>query len=185
MRRKSISVVGFFSTLLVSAMGGLLWAAEPGSKDRDYPNRAITIIVPWAPGGPSDTLSHIMAGHMSRTLRQQILVENVVGVGGTTASLRVKRAAPDGYTILMGNMGTHAAAVALYPQLGYDPGTDFEPIGIVASAPIVIMGRRDLPPKDLKEFVRYVKANAYKLDEGHGGVGSPLPHVFCSITCWA
>src|SRR5512145_1703222 len=110
MRRKSISVVGFFSTLLVSSMGGLLWAAEPGSKDLDYPNRAITIIVPWAPAGPSDMLSRIVAGQMSRTLGQKILVENVVGAGGTTAALRVKRAAPDGYTILTGNMGTHAAA---------------------------------------------------------------------------
>lgn len=180
MRRKSISVVGFFLTLFVSSIGGLLWAAEPGSKDLDYPNRAITIIVPWAPAGPSDMLSRIVAGQMSRTLGQKILVENVVGAGGTTAALRVKRAAPDGYTILTGNMGTHAAAVALYPKLGYDPRADFEPIGILASAPIVIVGRRDFPPKDLKEFVRYVKANAHKLDEGHGGVGS-IPFTACLL----
>jgi putative tricarboxylic transport membrane protein len=179
MWRKKLPIFGLFSTVLVSAMGGLLWAADSSSKN-DYPNRAITIIVPWAPAGPSDMLSRIVAGQMSRTLGQNILVENVVGAGGTTAALRVKRAAPDGYTILTGNMGTHAAVVALYPQLGYDPRIDFEPIGIVASAPIVIVGRRDLPPKDFKEFVRYVKANANMLDEGHGGVGS-IPFDACLL----
>jgi putative tricarboxylic transport membrane protein len=180
MRSKKIPVVGFFSALLVCAMAGLLWAAEPSSKDSDYPNRAITIIVPWAPAGPSDMLSHIVAGQMSRTLGQKMLVENVVGGGGTTAALRVKRAAPDGYTILTGNMGTHAAAVALSPRLAYDPRIDFEPIGVVATAPIVIVGRRDFPPKDLQEFVRYVQANASKLDEGHGGVGS-IPFAACLL----
>ena len=101
-----LPIFGFFSTVLFSAMAGLLWAAEPSSKDSDYPNRAITIIVPWAPAGPSDMLSRIVAGQMPRTLGQKILVENVVGAGGTTAALRVKRAAPDGYTLLAGNMGT-------------------------------------------------------------------------------
>jgi tripartite-type tricarboxylate transporter receptor subunit TctC len=178
--RRHIPIAGFFSMLAVAAGGGPLWAAEPSSTRTDYPNRAITIIVPWAAAGPSDTLSRLVAGHMSRTLGQKILVENVVGAGGTAAALRVKRAAPDGYTILTGNTGTHGAAVSLYPKLGYDPRTDFEPIGIVATAPIVILGRRDFPPKDLKEFVSYVKANAYKLDEGHGGVGS-IPYTACLL----
>jgi tripartite-type tricarboxylate transporter receptor subunit TctC len=180
MWRKALPTFAVFSTLLVVGMGGLLRAAEPTSKDNDYPNRTITIIVPWAPGGPSDMLSRIVASGMSRTLRQQILVENVVGAGGTTAALRVKRAPPDGYMILTGNTGTHAAVVALYPQLGYDPRTDFEPIGILAIAPIVIVARRDFPPKDLKEFVRYLKANAHKLDEGHGGIGS-IPFTACLV----
>lgn len=178
--RRQIPIAGFFSILVVAAGGGLLRAAEPGSTKTDYPNRAITIIVPYAAGGPSDTLSRILASHMSRTLGQKILVENIVGAGGTTASLRARRAAPDGYTIMTGNTGTHGAAVALYPKLGYDPRTDFEPIGLVASAPIVILGRKDFPPKDLKEFVSYVKANAYKLDEGHGGVGS-IPYTACLL----
>jgi tripartite-type tricarboxylate transporter receptor subunit TctC len=109
-----------------------------------------------------------------------VLTENVVGGGGTTAALRVKRSAPDGYTLLLGNMGTHAAVVALYAQLGYHPGSDFEPIGLVASAPIVIVARRDFPPKDFKEFVSYLRANAHKLDEGHAGIGS-IPFAGCLL----
>ncbi len=166
--------------LLVAAGGGVLSAVEPSPTKTDYPTRAITIIVPWAPAGPSDTLSRLVDSRMARVLGQPVLVENVVGGGGTIAALRVKRAAPDGYTLLTGNMGTHAAAVALYAQLGYEPRTDFEPIGLVASAPILIVARRDFPPKDFKEFVRYVRANGHKLDEGHGGVGS-IPFAACFL----
>ncbi len=171
----------YVSIAIISiVMSGLPLAAAPDVEDSGYPNRAITIIVPWAPGGPSDTISRMLASHMSRTLGQKVFVENVVGSGGTTATLRVKRAAPDGYTLLTGNLGTHAAAVALYPKLGYDPRTDFEPIGIVMSAPIVILGRRDFPPKDLKEFIRYVQVNPHKIDVGHGGVGS-IPFIACLL----
>ena len=97
---------------------------------QDYPTRPITVIVPFAAGGPTDTITRIVGEHMSRTLGQQLVVENVVGAGGTTASTRAKRATPDGYTIITGHMGTHAAAVGLYPNLAYDPRTDFEPIGL-------------------------------------------------------
>jgi tripartite-type tricarboxylate transporter receptor subunit TctC len=175
-----ILIFRVLSVVLVSSMSGLLCATEPSSKEIDYPDRAITVLVPYAAGGPSDTLTRIVTDHMSRTLRQQIKVESIVGAGGTTAALRVKRAAPDGYTILTGNMGTHGAAVGLYPKLAYDPRTDFEPIGILAIAPIIILGRKDLPPKDLREFVLYLKANAYKLEEGHGGVGS-IPFIACLL----
>ena len=132
----------------------LLWAArlqaaEPEIvKGSDYPHRIITLIVPWAAGGPSDTLSRIVASHMSRTLGRENGGRKHRRIRWDAASLYAKRAAPDGYTLLTGNMGTHAAAVALYPKLAYDPRTDFEPIGIVVSAPIVLLGRRDLPPKN-------------------------------------
>jgi putative tricarboxylic transport membrane protein len=106
-RRIPISVL----FLLCVVMGGLLRAAEPTSTISHYPQRAITIIVPWAAGGPSDTLSRFVANHMSPTLNQQVVVENVFGAGGTIASLRVKRAAPDGYTILIGNPRRRARAV--------------------------------------------------------------------------
>ena len=109
---------------------------------------------------------------MSKTLGQQIVVQNVGGAGGTTGSTRVMRADPDGYTILMGQMGTHAAAPALYPNLAYRPDVDFEPIGLVASFPVLIAARKDFPAKDLKEFIAYVKANHGKLNQGHAGVGS-------------
>jgi tripartite-type tricarboxylate transporter receptor subunit TctC len=109
---------------------------------------------------------------MHRTLGQPIIVENIVGAGGTTASTRAARAQPDGYSIIMGHMGTHAASVALYPNLAYKPDVDFEPIGLAAGTPVLILAKKDFAPKDLKEFTTYVKANVDKLNMAHAGVGS-------------
>jgi tripartite-type tricarboxylate transporter receptor subunit TctC len=150
----------------------IAFAALPAAAQNDYPRRPITLIVPFAAGGPTDIVSRIMGEHMSRTLGQPIIIENIVGAGGTTASTRAARAAPDGYTIEMGHMGTHAASVALYPNLAYKPDVDFAPIGLVAGTPVLILAKKDFPPKDLKEFVTYVKANAEKLNMAHAGVGS-------------
>jgi tripartite-type tricarboxylate transporter receptor subunit TctC len=137
-----------------------------------YPSRPITMIVPFAPGGGTDVAARVAADHMSKTLGQQIVVQNVSGAGGTTGSTRAMRADPDGYTILMGQMGTHAAAPALYPNLAYKPDVDFAPIGMVAGMPVLILGRKDFPPKDLAEFATYAKANVDKLNMAHAGVGS-------------
>ena len=153
-------------TLVALALTAIPAAAQ------DYPARAITVIVPFAAGGPTDVVARIVGEHMSRTLGQQLVIENALGAGGTTASTRAKRAAPDGYTIIMGHMGTHAASVALYPKLQYDPRTDFEPIGMAAGTPILILAKKDFPAKDLKEFVAHVKANETKLNNAHAGVGS-------------
>ncbi len=139
---------------------------------QDYPTRPITIIVPFAAGGPTDVISRIVADNMSKTLGQTIVVENVVGAGGTTGVTRAKRAAADGYIIVMGHMGTHAAAPSLYPNLQYDPVNDFEPIGLAAGTPVLILAKKDLPPKDFKEFVAYVKANEKTINMAHAGVGS-------------
>jgi len=158
---------------------GLTWGALPAGA-QDYPTRPITMIVPFAAGGPTDLFARIVGEHMSRTLGQQIVVENVVGAGGTTGTTRAKRAAPDGYTIIMGHMGTHAAAPALYPNLAYNPETDFEPIGLVAGTPILIVTRKDFPAKDLKEFVDYVKANESKMNAAHAGVGS-VSYTTCTL----
>src|SRR5262244_1156598 len=102
-----------------------------------YPSRPVSVIVPFAAGGTSDVIVRIVAEHMSRTLGQQVVPENVGGAGGTIGSIRTMRASPDGYTIQLGNMGTHAAAVAFYPNLAYKPDIDFEPIGMVAGVAIV------------------------------------------------
>jgi tripartite-type tricarboxylate transporter receptor subunit TctC len=151
-----------------AALPVVSWSA----KAQAYPARMITLIVPFPPGGSTDVAARIVADHMSRTLGQQIVVQNVSGAGGTTGSIRAMRAEPDGYTILMGQMGTHAASVALYPNLAYKPDVDFEPIGLVTAFPLVIAARKDFPPKDLKEFVAYLKANAGTLNQAHAGVGS-------------
>jgi len=156
----------------IAVLVALGFAAPPVAAQDDYPRRPITLIVPFAAGGPTDVISRIASDHMSRTLGQPIIIENIVGAGGTTASTRAARASPDGYSIEMGHMGTHAASVALYPNLAYKPDVDFAPIGLVAGTPVLILARKDFPPKDLKEFVTYVKANADKLNMAHAGVGS-------------
>ncbi|WP_441237799.1 tripartite tricarboxylate transporter substrate binding protein BugD [Bradyrhizobium sp. 930_D9_N1_4] len=145
-----------------------------------YPTRSITMIVPFAAGGPTDVISRIVTGHMAQTLGQSIIIENVVGAGGTTATTRAARAANDGYTLITGHMGTHAASVPLYPKLAYHPEKDFEPIALLAGTPILILARKDFPPKDLKEFVAYVKANAEKVNAAHAGIGS-VSHVSCEL----
>ncbi|WP_456619909.1 MULTISPECIES: tripartite tricarboxylate transporter substrate binding protein BugD [unclassified Bradyrhizobium] len=145
-----------------------------------YPTRSITMIVPFAAGGPTDVISRIVTAHMAQTLGQSIIIENVVGAGGTTATTRAARAANDGYTLITGHMGTHAASVPLYPKLAYHPEKDFEPIALLAGTPILILARKDFPPKDLKEFVAYVKANAEKVNAAHAGVGS-VSHVSCEL----
>jgi tripartite-type tricarboxylate transporter receptor subunit TctC len=137
-----------------------------------YPTRTVTLIVPFPPGGSTDVAARIVADHMSRTLGQQVIVQNVSGAGGTTGSTRAMRSDPDGYTILMGQMGTHAASVALYPNLAYKPDVDFEAIGMVTAFPLVIAAKKDFPAKDLKEFVAYLKANSSSLNQAHAGVGS-------------
>lgn len=137
-----------------------------------YPAKPITMIVPFAAGGPTDVVARIVTEHMSRTLGQQIVIENVGGAGGTTGTTRASQAGNDGYTIMMGHMGTHGAAPALYPNLKYDPSKDFEPIGLAAGTPILIVAKKGFPAQDLKGFVDYVKANADKVNQAHAGVGS-------------
>jgi tripartite-type tricarboxylate transporter receptor subunit TctC len=137
-----------------------------------YPARPITMIVPFAAGGPTDIIARIVADHMSKTLGQQIVIENVVGAGGTTGATRAMRANADGYTVIMGHMGTHAAAVALYPKLAYHPLKNFETVGLAAGTPVLIVAKKDFPAKDLTEFAAYVKANADKVNAAHAGVGS-------------
>jgi putative tricarboxylic transport membrane protein len=160
----------------LAVAAGLLTLAITPTTAQDYPTRPITVIVPFAAGGPTDVVARIVGDHMSRTLGQTIVIENMLGAGGTTATTRAARSAPDGYTIEMGHMGTHAASVALYPKLAYKPDVDFEPIGMAAGTPILILAKKDFPPKDLKEFVTYVKANEAKLNQAHAGVAS-VSHV--------
>jgi tripartite-type tricarboxylate transporter receptor subunit TctC len=162
--------------VLSLASAAFLAAASPALAE--FPDRPITIIVPFAAGGPTDIISRIMAEPMSRILKQQVLVENVTGAGGTVGVTRAKNASPDGYTILMGNLGTQAASVGLYPKLAYDPRTDFEPIINTAGTPMLVVAKNDLPVKDFKEFITYLKANAAKMNYGTGGVGA-TSHLAC------
>ena len=156
-------------TLALAAVAGL---AATGAQAQGYPTRPITKIVPFAAGGPTDVIARIVSDNMSRTLGQQIVIENVAGAGGTTGITRAAQSQPDGYTIMMGHMGSHGAAPALYPNLKYDPTKDFAPIGLAAGTPIVIVAKKDFPANDLKGFLDYLKTNADKVNMAHAGVGS-------------
>ena len=156
--------------LALAAAAGL--ASAGAQAQGNYPERPITMVVPFAAGGPTDVVARIVGDHMSRTLGQQIVIENVTGAGGTTGITRASQAQPDGYTIMMGHMGTHGAAPALYPNLKYDPAKDFAPIGLAAGTPILIVARKDFPAKDLKGFIEHMKANGDKVNMAHAGVGS-------------
>jgi tripartite-type tricarboxylate transporter receptor subunit TctC len=163
-------------SIAVTAATGL-WSGLASAQT--YPTRPITMVVPFAAGGTTDVVARIMADHMSRTLGQQVIVENAAGAGGTVGATRVKRATPDGYTILMGNLGTQSASVGIYgDKLQYDPRTDFEPILNTGGTPMYLMVKNDFPAKTFGEFVAYVKANAGKLNYGSGGVGA-TSHLTC------
>jgi len=166
--------------LLACALVALAMSGADSVSAEAYPSRPVTVIVPFAAGGTTDVIARIVGEHMSRTLGQQLVVENVGGAGGTTGSTRAMRASPDGYTLVLGNMGTHAAAVALYPNLAYRPDTDFAPIGMVAGLPVLVTAKKDLPPRNLREFSAYAKANVDRLNMAHAGVGS-ITHVTCLL----
>src|SRR5713226_3239393 len=152
--------------VVLAALGA--WSGQGHAQT--YPTRSITMIVPFAAGGPTDVISRIVTGHMAQTLGQSIIIENVVGAGGTTGATRAAKAANDGYTLITGHMGTHAAAVPLYPKLAYHPEKDFEPVALLAGTPILILARKDFPANNLKEFITYLKANTDKLNMAHAGV---------------
>src|SRR2546421_3889367 len=164
-----------FASIALAALTGVA-----GAQGLSYPTRAVTIIVPFAAGGPADITGRIVADQFSRALGQQFVVENVVGAGGTTGTARAARANPDGYTLALGHMGTHAAAVALYPNLAYRPDVDFDPIGLVAEQPELLVVRKDLPPATLREFAAYARAHESALNMAHAGVGS-VSHVGCLL----
>lgn len=163
---------------VLAGLGAVLALSATGALAQGYPSKQITMIVPFAAGGPTDVIARIVGDHMSKTLGQPIIIENIAGAGGTTGITRAAKATADGYTIAMGHMGTHGAAPGLYANIAYDPQKDFEPIGLAAGTPILIVARKDFPAKDLKEFMAYVKANATKVNNADAGSGS-----VSNITC--
>jgi putative tricarboxylic transport membrane protein len=164
----------FACRLIVGGLLALALQSVPAAAQ--YPDKPITVIVPFAAGGPTDVVTRLVGDHMSRTLGQTLVVENIGGAGGTLGMTRAAQAQPDGYTIAVGNMGTQSAAPALYPSLKYDPAKSFAQVGIVNYTPQSIVAKKDTAAKTLKEFIDYLKANHAKLSYGHAGVGS-ISHV--------
>lgn len=150
--------------LLLAAVSSVVAAQE-------FPVRPLTLVMPYAPGGPGDTITRVFAAAMQKTLGQQILVDNPAGASGTIGTAKVARARPDGYTLLMIHV-SHATNLSMFKSLPYHPVDDFEPVGRATSGPMVIVARHDFPAKDLNEFIAYVRAHQGKVSLAHAGVGS-------------
>lgn len=138
---------------------------------QEYPNKPITMVMPYAAGGPGDTITRVFAGSMQKILGQQIVVDNTAGASGAIGTTKVARSKPDGYTLLMIHV-SHATNLAMFKNLSYHPVDDFEPIGSATSGPMVIVAKNELPPKDLTEFIAYLKTNQSKVSLAHAGTGS-------------
>jgi tripartite-type tricarboxylate transporter receptor subunit TctC len=169
--RKPISVV-------IAALATCL-SAIPATA-QTYPSRPITMIIPFAAGGPTDVLGRLVAQRMGEVLGPQIVIENVGGAGGMTGALRVAQAASDGYSIVLGTVGTHAQNQSLYKRPMYNAAADFTPVGLIAEVPIALIARNDLPVSNLKEFVAYARKNQDKMSYGSAGAGSAT-HLACVI----
>ena len=153
---------------------GLALAAAciaPAAAD-DYPSRPITLVVPLSVGGSTDVIGRLMAEGMRKALNQTVVVENTSGAGGTIGVNRVVRAAPDGYTMLIGQWGTNVATGAIY-DLKFDLLKDLEPVGLIATQPFLIVSRKSIPANNLKELIAWIKANPDKATQGNSGIGSP------------
>ena len=165
---------------VTGAAFGIWLAATGAALAEGYPTKPITMIIPFAAGGPTDVLGRVMAQRMSEVLGQQVVVENVGGAGGMSGSKRVADAAPDGHAFVVGTVGTHAQSQTMYKKPLYNAATDFTPVALIAEVPIVLITRKDLPVSDLKEFIAYAKANQSKMQYGSAGAGSAT-HLGCVL----
>jgi tripartite-type tricarboxylate transporter receptor subunit TctC len=167
-----------FKTIMVVAATLIAFAGTGAAQE--WPTRPITLIVPFAAGGGVDSSARIQALHMAELLGQPIIVENVGAAAGMVGGLRVAKAAPDGYTLLIGNSGTQAFNQSLYKKPLYNSATDFEPVGLATESPRILVARKELPVSNLQEFIAYVKANQSKMQFGSAGVGSGT-HLPCVL----
>src|SRR4051812_41016379 len=165
---------------LQTAVLAALLAATVSAAAQDFPNKSMTMVIPFAAGGPTDVLGRVVAQRMGEILKQTVVVENVGGAGGMTGVKRVADARPDGYTFALGTVGTNAQNQSLYAHPAYNAATDFSPVGLIAEVPIVLITRKDLPVNSLKEFVAYAKANQGKMQFGSAGAGSAT-HLGCVV----
>lgn len=164
---------------IITALAGLLALAGTAGA-ATFPDRTLTMVIPFAAGGPTDVLGRVIAQRMGEILGQTVIVENIGGAGGMTGGKRVADAKPDGYTMLLGTVGTQAQGQTLYKKPLYNSVTDFTPVALIADVPIVLIVRKDLPANNLKEFVAYAKANQAKMQFGSAGAGSAT-HLGCVV----
>jgi len=165
--------------ILGAGIGALL-ATTLAASAQNFPTKPLTMVIPFAAGGPTDVLGRVVGQRMGQILGQSIIIENVGGAGGMTGSKRVADAAPDGYNFVLGTVGTHAQGQTLYKKPLYNASADFTPVALLAEVPIIAVARKDLPVKDFKEFVTYAKANQGKMQYGSAGAGSAT-HLGCVL----
>ena len=162
-----------------TALGALIvGASATGAAAQDWPTRPVTMVVPFAAGGPMDTLARILQPALGETLGQPIVIENQPGGGGMTGSLRVSQAAVDSHLLVLASIGTHAIGYSMHKKPAYHPANDFQPVSFVADAPLLLMTKQDLAPNNLQEFIAYAKANHAKMTFASGGTGTSS-HVSC------
>ncbi|MET0670546.1 MAG: tripartite tricarboxylate transporter substrate-binding protein, partial [Xanthobacteraceae bacterium] len=154
------------------AAAALVALGTMGAHAQSFPNRPVTVLVPLAPGGSTDTIGRIMAEGIRHHLGQPVIVENAPGAGGSTGVIRTARSTPDGYLMQIGQWGTNVASGAVY-DLPINLLTDLEPVALIATQPSMIVGRKDLPANNLKELIAYIKENPGKVTAGNAGIGSP------------
>lgn len=164
----------------LAAMSALSAILAGRARAENWPTRPLTMVVPFAAGGPSDTIGRILAPRLSELLGQQVIVENVGGAGGMTGSNRVAKAAPDGYQFLLGNTGTSAYNQILYKKPAYNTLNDFTPVSLLTEGGYLLIARKDFPANDLREFIAYAKENQNKLQYGSAGPGS-ISHITCVL----
>ena len=165
---------------MVTAALAAVFALLGPAAAQDYPTRPVTMVIPFAAGGPQDTIGRVFAQRMGEVLGQQVVVENVGGAGGMTGSKRVADSAPDGYTMILASVGTHAQNQSLYKKPLYNAATDFTPVAFLAETPIALITRKDLAVSNLTEFIAYAKANQAKMTFGSAGAGSAT-HLGCVV----
>ena len=165
---------------VITLAAAVVTALPAAAQTPAWPTAPVTMVVPFAAGGPMDTIGRILAPRLSELLGQQVVIENVGGAGGMTGTARVAKAAPDGYQVVLGNIGTHAQNQTLYKHPLYDAAADFAPVALIAETPLVLIARLDLPADDLPAFIAHARANQASMQFGSGGAGSAT-HIACAL----
>jgi tripartite-type tricarboxylate transporter receptor subunit TctC len=180
MRRTGAPIAALALAAVTFADIGLARSQPQVPGDVSWPTRPLTMVVPFAAGGPVDVLGRILAHYLGEAIGKQVIVDNVPGGGGINGSLRVSQAAPDGYMLVLGSIGTHALNQTLSKKPRYDAATDFSPVALIADVGLVLIARKDLPADNLAEFIAYAKANQTKMQFGSGGAGTSS-HIGCVL----
>jgi tripartite-type tricarboxylate transporter receptor subunit TctC len=166
--------------IVTALIAGVALVSATGANAQEWPTHSLTMINPFAAGGPNDVVARLFAQRMGEILGQSIVIENVGGAGGMSGADRVAKAPPDGYTFLQGTVGTQAQNQTLFKKPAYNSMTDFAPVALIIEAPLVLVARKDLPVTDMKEFVAYAKANKEKMQYASAGTGSAI-HLGCAL----